>query len=248
MSPDIAPIAIIVLGAFTAAFVAGVAGFGDAIVASAIWLQFLSPVDTVALCVSAFFVMHVFMLIGMWRQLNVSRVLPFLIAGAIGVPVGAKLLTQVPPEAFKLGAGIFLIVYAGAMFKLLDMPPLRRGGQGLDIAVGWIGGVLGGFAGLSGFVPGFWCQQRGWPKAIARGVTQPYIMAMHGMAFGWLMFDDQVSSATADRLLVALPAIAVGAWIGIRLYRSFNERKFRQTVLAALAGAGVLLVLNPGGQ
>lgn len=248
MSADATVLTIIVFGAFAAAFVAGVAGFGDTVVASAIWLQFISPIETVTLAVGCFFVMHVVMLALMWRKLDFSKLLPFVIAGAIGVPIGAYLLTLVPPHAFKLGAGVFLIAYALVMLRLTKLPPVRGGGAALDAAVGGIGGVLGGFAGLSGFIPGLWCGQRGWAKAVARGVTQPFIMIMHGIALGSFAYADRLTAETGFRFLIALPAIALGAWLGLRLYHMFDEHKFRQTVLIVLAGAGAILLLNPGGQ
>lgn len=248
MSPEITIVAVVVLGAFTAAFVAGVAGFGDAVVASAIWLQFLSPIETVTLVVASFFVMHVVMLAAMWKSLHFGRLWPFLIAGTVGVPIGAQLLGVVPPGVFKAGAGVFLVIYGLAMLKVMDLPPIRRGGTMLDAAVGFVGGVLGGLAGLSGFVPAVWCTQRGWPKIVVRGVMQPFIMVMHGMALGWLFYGGHITQLTFDRLLIALPAIAAGAWFGFSLYRLFDERKFRKTVLTVLAGAGVILLLNPGGH
>lgn len=248
MSPDITLVAVVVLGAFAAAFVAGVAGFGDAVVASAIWLQFLSPIDTVTLVVASFFVMHVVMLAMTWKKLHFGRLWPFLIAGTVGVPIGAQLLNVVSPGAFKVGAGVFLVIYGFSMLKLMDLPPLRYGGSKLDAGIGFIGGVLGGLAGLSGFIPAVWCTQRGWPKMVARGVTQPFIMAMHGMALGWLAYGGHITQVTTDRLMIALPAIAAGAWFGFSLYRLFDEKKFRQTVLLILAGAGVILLLNPGGH
>lgn len=245
MGPEIA---IILAGAFAAAFVAGAAGFGDALIAAAIWLQFFAPADAVPLIVACFFAMHVVMLALMRKRLDFRYFWPFLIGGAIGVPIGAQLLKIVEPGTFKLVAGAGLVVYGSVMLMLANLPVITRGGRALDGVIGWIGGVLGGFAGLSGFIPAIWCTQRGWPREQARGVTQPYILAMHGMALGWLTVGGLVTSATTNRFLIALPAIALGAWIGVRLYGHFNDKRFRQCVLALLIAAGALLLLNPGGR
>lgn len=245
MGPEIA---IILAGAFAAAFVAGAAGFGDALIAAAIWLQFFAPADAVPLIVACFFAMHVVMLALMRKRLDFRYFWPFLIGGAIGVPIGAQLLKIIEPGTFKLVAGAGLVVYGSVMLMLANLPVITRGGRALDGVIGWVGGVLGGFAGLSGFIPAIWCTQRGWPREQARGVTQPYILAMHGMALGWLAVGGLVTSATTNRFLIALPAIALGAWIGVRLYGHFNDKRFRQCVLALLIAAGALLLLNPGGR
>lgn len=245
MGPEIA---IILGGAFTAAFVAGAAGFGDALIAAAIWLQFFSPVDTVPLIVACFFAMHAVMLALMHKRLDFAHLWPFVLGGAIGVPFGAQLLKIMDPATFKLVAGVGLIAYGTVMLMLANLPVIRHGGRLLDGAVGGIGGVLGGFAGLSGFIPAVWCTQRGWSREKARGVTQPYILTMHGMALGWLAVGGMVTSTTATRFAVAAPAIALGAWLGVKLYGHFDDRRFRQCVLILLIAAGALLLLNPGGR
>lgn len=241
-------LALIVAGAFAAAFVAGVTGFGDAVVASAVWLQFLLPVETVTLAVACFFTMHIVMLALMHKRLSFRYLWPFLLGGTLGVPLGTQLLSVMDPQTFKAVAGAFLIVYGIVMLSLSKLPPVTGGGRLLDGTIGGVGGVLGGFAGLSGFIPGLWCSQRGWSKAESRGVTQPYIMAMHGMALGWLALGGMVTATTGTRYLACLPAIAVGAWLGVKLYGRFNDTIFRKSVLCVLTLAGVILVLNPGGQ
>lgn len=240
-------VSIILTGAFAAAFVTGAAGFGDALIASAIWLQFFLPAETVPVVVSSFLVMHIVLLTLMRRELDFKFFWPFLIGGAVGVPIGASLLLLVEPATFKMVAGIGLIIYGIMMLALRNLPKIIAGGRVLDGFVGWIGGILGGFAGLSGFVPGVWCTQRGWTSAESRGVTQPFILSMHGMALGWLAYGGMVTTTTGYRFVIALPAIAAGAWLGLRLYRKFDEKKFRQCVLVVLIVAGALLLANPGG-
>lgn len=240
-------LSIILTGAFAAAFVTGAAGFGDALIASAIWLQFFLPTETVPLVVSCFFAMHIVLIIMMRGELDFRYFWPFLIGGTIGVPIGASLLMMVEPTTFKMVAGAGLMAYGTIMLALRNLPHIKAGGRLLDGFVGWIGGVLGGFAGLSGFVPGVWCTQRGWARSQARGVTQPFILSMHGMALGWLAYGGMVNTQTGQRFLIALPAIAIGGWLGLRLYRRFDEKKFRQCVLVILIVAGALLLANPGG-
>lgn len=245
MGPEIA---IILSGAFLAAFVSGAAGFGDALVAAAIWLQFFAPAETVPLIVASFFTMHIVMLLLMHKRLDFVHLWPFVVGGAIGVPIGTQLLKIIDPATFKLVAGAGLMIYGVVMLMLSNLPVIRAGGRLLNGFVGWIGGVLGGFAGLSGFIPAIWCTQRGWTREQSRGVTQPYILTMHGMALVWLAMGGLVTPTTATRFAVAVPAIALGAWIGVRLYGHFDDKRFRQCVLILLIGAGALLLLNPGGR
>ena len=86
-------------GAFLAALAVGVAGFGDALIAAALWLLVLSPAEAVPLVVSTGLVIHIIPLVRLRRALEYTRLGPFLIGGTLGVPVGSWLLGTVNPEA-----------------------------------------------------------------------------------------------------------------------------------------------------
>ena len=217
-------------------------------IAAAIWLQFFAPVEAVPVIVASFFLMHVVMLTLMHKRLDFRYLWPFIVGGAIGVPLGAQLLKILDPDTFKRVAGVGLIAYGAIMLGFSNLPVITRGGRLLDAFVGWIGCVMGGFAGLSGFVPAIWCTQRGWPRDQARGVTQPMIMSMHGMALGCMAYGGLVTQTTGFRVAIAAPAIALGAWLGVKLYGHFDDKKFRQCVLIMLLIAGALLLFNPGGS
>ena len=96
---------------------------------------------------------------------------------------------------------------------------------------------------MSGAVPAVWCGLRGWPKHKARGVAQPYILAMHVLSLGAMAYAGLVTWETTERFLWGAPAILVGTIAGIALYRRLNEHLFRRLVLALLAVAGLTLIV-----
>ena len=80
------------LAAFLGAVTTGVAGFAMGLVVSGIWLHILTPVQTVSLMVSYSVLLQGY---GVWKlrhALDWRRVAPFIVGGAIGVPIGAMLL------------------------------------------------------------------------------------------------------------------------------------------------------------
>jgi uncharacterized membrane protein YfcA len=87
--PDLA---MFLAATFLASAVAGLAGFAFGLVAAALWLHILTPLQTTTLIV-------VFGLLvqglAVWRvrhALSIARLWPFLVGAAIGVPVGVALL------------------------------------------------------------------------------------------------------------------------------------------------------------
>ena len=239
---------MIIVGAFAAAFAVGAAGFGDALVATAFWLPFIAPQDAVPLIVALGLTIQI---IALWRLhggLDYRHVRPFLIGGALGVPFGAYLLAYANPDLFRFAMGVFLVCYSGLFLAWRSMPHVTAGGAILDGGIGGIGGVLGGLAGLSGFIPAMWCSQRGWLPAEQRGVTQPYILTMHGMALAWLAVGGLVTWRTGESYLWTLPGIVAGLWLGLKFYGRLDPQKFRKIVLIMLMVSGVLLLVQTGGK
>ena len=87
-------IGLFVAGAFAAAFVTGLAGFAFGIVAAAVWLHFLPPAQAAVLIVVFGLIVQGVSVWKLRKALNWRRLMPFLIGGAIGVPIGAELLIK----------------------------------------------------------------------------------------------------------------------------------------------------------
>ena len=177
------------------------------------------------------------------RELRFDRLTPFLLPGVCGVPLGIWLLQSIPPEPFRQVVGWLLVVYAGLGLCFTRLAMGEVGGRAADGAIGLAGGVLGGFAGLSGVLPTLWTGLRGWPKERQRGVYQPFIWLMHALTLASLGLAGLITTATGGRLLWCLPAIAAGSWLGLRVYQRLDERRFRHAVLALLLASGVMLLL-----
>ena len=234
---------IIPFGAFLASFVVAAAGFGDALILGAIWFQFIDPIEAVPLIVANGFVMHALPLIRLRKELDYSQLPVFALMGVMGVPLGGWLLAHTAPDPFRLGIGWFLITYIAFIFLMPRGLTIVRGGKLADGIVGFTGGVLGGFAGLSGVTPTLWTGLRGWSKARQRGVYQPFVLVMHAVTFIWLSWQDMIDTEMLERFLWCLPAIVLGTWLGLMVYRRLDEQRFRQVILGLILVSGIALIL-----
>jgi uncharacterized membrane protein YfcA len=230
-------------GTFVAAFASGLAGFAYALIASAAFLHVMEPRDATAAILIGSTLAQFFTIWRFRASIDRRRLMPFLIAGLVGVPLGTWLLGRVDREAVRNAVGIFLVVYA--LYGLIA-PQLRVGGAGgrmADAAIGWIGGVLGGLAGLSGALPTIWCQLRGWTRDEQRAVYQPYILAMQLWALAALAASGNLTAQALRGFAWTLPAFLLGVSLGMALYARIDERGFRRVVLLLLLASGLLLVL-----
>jgi len=228
--------------AFVAALASGLAGFAFALVANGAFLQILPPTTAVPVVLAGSVIAQLFSVFALREAISWPRLWPFLLGGMLGVPLGAWALLAIDPTAFHVIVGAFLVAYS--LYALTARPPaFDNAGRLADGVVGWIGGVMGGLAGLSGAVPTVWCQHRGWPRDQQRGVYQPYIVAMQILALAALLAGGAVDGATLPVMALTLPAILAGTFAGMRLYARVNDRQFRLIVLLLLMASGVALLL-----
>src|SRR3954465_9458792 len=90
-------IALFLAATFAAALVAGLAGFAFGLVAAAVWLHILSPLQTATLIIAFGLVVQVYAVWRLRAALQWRRLLPFLLGAAIGVPFGVAILRYADP-------------------------------------------------------------------------------------------------------------------------------------------------------
>ena len=235
---------LFLVGAVGGGFVTGLTGFGTALVVSAFWLHFLDPIVVAPLAAVASVAGQFSSLKGTWRQIQWRAVTPFLIGAGIGLPLGSWLLQFVDADRMKLGVGLFLIVYCSYFLIVRNPPRIPVDNRAADGAVGVLGGVMGGMAALSGPAPLIWCQLRGLPKTMQRGIYQPYNMIVLGVAAGLHGLHGRLTPEIGIAFLVALPATFVGARAGVALYHRLDDKLFQRIVLSLLLVSGFVLTVR----
>ena len=100
------------MGTFAAAFVTGLAGFAFGIVAAAVWLHFLAPAQAAALIVAFGLIVQGVSVWKLRHAIKWPRLVPFLIGGAIGVPIGGELLRWTPPGNLRIAVGAILVMFS----------------------------------------------------------------------------------------------------------------------------------------
>jgi uncharacterized membrane protein YfcA len=235
-------LAILWTGTFLGGLAAGAAGFAFGIVASSIWLHVLSPVHNAFLVVSCGVLLQIGTLWPARRGIEHRKLWPFILGGAFGIPLGVGLLVVSDAGRLKLALGLFLLAYGLYALLAPRLPYVGGGGRPADALVGLVSGVLGGLGGYSGVLPAIWAQLRGWPKEVARGVYQPFIVFAH-LATLVLIGFVAVDLAGVVLLIAALPALAAGGWLGWVIYGRLDDRRFRQLLAALLVASGAALVI-----
>jgi uncharacterized membrane protein YfcA len=237
-------LAVFLLATFAAALVAGLAGFAFGLVAAAVWLHVLTPLQTASLIIAFGLIVQG---IAVWKlrgALQWSRLWPFLLGGLLGVPIGVVVLAWANPDHLRAGVGALLILYSVYGLVRPVTTPVRAGGAPADAGVGLLNGILGGATGLAGILVTIWCGLRGWPKDVQRTVFQPVGVAIFAMSALMLGLNGVVDADTVRRFFIGLPILLAGTWLGLRLYGRIDEAGFRKIVLALLLASGVALIFS----
>lgn len=246
VSYSLVELGLILAGAFIGGFVSGLTGFGTALTAIPIWVQVLPPAMSGALAAAASVLSQIQTLHLIWQSIDWRRVLPFILAGLAGVPLGTLILPWVPLPTFKLGIGIVLVVYCAFYLvadRLAGTPMSGAGGRTADAAIGFGAGIMGGIAALSGPLVIMWTTFKPWSRDEKRALFQTFNFA--------ILLASLISSVLAGllpaqfwyTLLICLPVTFVGTRLGSWVYRSLDSRRFDRLVVSLLfvTGAGLIL-------
>lgn len=238
-------ITFLVLGAAAGGFINGLAGTGTALFALGFYLVVLPPVTAVAIVA----LMSVLAgLQGLWvvraairaQPLRLSR---FVIPGLVGVPLGIMLLQSIDAESLRIAIAVLLIIYGGYFSFRAVLPAFERRTPWLDGAVGFIGGVLGGAASVSGAIPAMWLSLRPWPKAETRAVLQPFNVAILITTVTLLFFRGAYDASALRSLLIVVPVGLIASQIGIIVFNKISDELFRRLLigLTFFLGMGILI-------
>lgn len=232
------------LGAVMGGFINGLAGFGTAMFALGFWLQIMPPLQAVSTVVV---VSTVTGLQGIWLvrhsiTAQPRRLARFVVPSLFGIPMGVAVLSVLDAGTLKITIALFLILYGGFFSLRSTLPKLQRPTPVIDGIVGFLGGVSGGAASLSGAFPTMWCALRPWSKSETRAVLQPYNAIVLGLAMMMFAFKGLYTWDSVRLILIALPVTMLSAQIGIMVFKRLTDDQFRRLIIVMMFVSGVVLL------
>jgi len=238
---------LLTLGALAAAVISGATGFGFALAATALWSLALEPRLVTPLVLVFTTLLNIGYLPIFWRDIDLRRLAPFALGSSLGVPIGAYALSRLPSDTLRMGLGALLLAYGGFMLTRRPAAALTLGPRAArlgDGIVGFLGGFFGGLGGLSGFLPALWCALRGWDKNTNRALIQAYILFSNALSLLWIGGLVGVADGVPSRVLLMLPFVVLGGWLGLKVFARLNTAAFNRAVLWVIAGSGAVLLLR----
>jgi uncharacterized membrane protein YfcA len=239
-------IGAVALGAALAGFVEGAAELEFPLVAMSLWAWILPPQLAAPLAVFGALLGQVASLFPLRGGFDLKRVAPFVVGGALGVPLGVFLLHNSDPARFRLAVGALLTLFGLYALAGRDSARVKAGGIGADAFVGVVGGVLGGLSGLAAAPAAMWTRLRGWKREPRRATVKTFAIVVAVLTLAAYARTGAVDPADLRLFALVAPVALVASFLGARLVGKGGAQAVGRVALLLTLVSGAALLVAAG--
>ena len=239
-------IGVVALGAALAGFVEGAAEVEFPLLALSLWAWTLPPALAAPLAVFGALLGAVAGLFPLRGGFDLKRVAPFVIGGALGVPLGVFLLHNADPLRFRAAVGALLALNAVFAMAVRDSARVSAGGVGADAFVGVVGGTIGALCGLAGAAPMAWTRLHGWRREPRLATSRTFTIVVATLTLAAYARTGAVEPNDLRLFAIVAPVALVASFLGARLAGRSGGRTVGRIALALTLASGVAMLLMAG--
>ena len=237
-------IGVVALGSALAGFVEGAAELEFPFVALSLWAWILPPQLAAPLAAFGALLGAVVGLFPLRGGFDLRRVAPFVVGGALGVPLGVFLLHNADPQRFRLAIGALLTLCGFYALAAGDSTRVRAGGIGADAFVGVVGGVLGGLCGLAAAPPAIWTRLRSWKREPRRVTIKAFTIVVAILTLAAYARTGAVEPNDLRLFAVVAPVALVASILGARFVGKGGSQALGRIALLLTLASGVALLVG----
>jgi uncharacterized protein len=232
---------IVAVVMLASAFTQTLTGFGSALVSMSILPSLLGIRVASPLVALMSITIETILLIRLRGAFNLRAVWRLSLAALVGIPIGIVLARTVSEDLVLGVLGAVLIGYS--LYALIGprLPELKH--PAWAFAFGFVGGILSGAYNVAGPAAVIYGNCRRWEPDEFRSnlqafflINDSFVLLNHGLA-------GNLQPIVWSYYLVALPAILLGIFFGLKLDRRINPDVFRKMVQMLLIVMGLRLIL-----
>jgi uncharacterized membrane protein YfcA len=231
---------LIPLVVFLAIFTQSAAGFGMALVAMPLLAHFFDIKLLSPLIALVGIIAKILLLMKYKQALDLRALWQLTVGSLLFVPIGVFALDFLDETASIKLLGVVVLFYA--IYGLLNftLPKLENNIWGFGF--GAVAGFLGGAFNASGPPVVIYANTKRWLPDQFKGNLQAYSL-VNGIFIAVNHYlNGNITPAVWGDLLIAIPAILLGVWLGTGMDRFFNPKRFRRMVLWLLVVLGIRMV------
>ena len=202
----------------------------------------MPPLDAVITVVIMSLVGGVQGLYAVRNAIDFGEQLRFLVPALMGIMLGFLYLDAVNIIMLKLLVGSLLILFGGFFTFRKTLPKLTKRYLATDVFVGFVGGLFGMMAGMSGAILTMGCSLYDWNKARRRALVQPFNMIVLGTVLALMIWRGIIDSRMWIIVALAFPFSVIGTQTGIFVFRRLNDRQFQRLLIFLIFASGLVLL------
>lgn len=226
-------------------FIGAITGYGSTLLALPLLLWLIGDLKTsvVALLILGT-VQPYHIALYTYRDADWRRICRILLLMGIGLPVGIFSMRHLPRDALILVLGVVLL--AGGLSRLL--PGSQEGGRTpplpvLDLLL-LLGGVIHGAFACGGATLAVYAQYALVRKEVVRGTLCMIWVIVNTLMVAGAFVHGDVSASALRLVVVGLPFLLAGNWLGEHSARRISQLRFTQLLAALLVASGVIMILR----
>lgn len=225
-----------------AGIVQGCAGFAFALITVPVLMLFIPHVEIPPTVVMLSLVNNILILMGSRSFVRPRMVLPLLVGGFIGLPIGGYILKTVDPVSFKIAVGVIVLIASIVMLAGWRRR-VRNEAAGL-VPIGFISGILSSGTSIAGPPVILFFSNQGIKREVFRANLVAYFMFINiGAVIVFALYGLLNRAVMVRTGTYLLPAI-VGSIAGIWLSKFINEKLFGKAVLILVLILAIILVIR----
>lgn len=176
-----------------------------------------------------------------WRHdLDLRAAVVVTTAALVGMPFGALLLDRADERTLTVVVGLVVLAFTVALWREMTFPS----GRATELVAGAASGALATSTGTNGPPLVIAFQATGMAPEPMRATLAAAFAVQGSLALATFWAAGLVDADVGRAWLVGVPAAVLGALAGDRLFARLDRARFKMSVLALLAGSGVLALAS----
>jgi len=233
---------IVPVAVFFGVFTQTLTGFGSALVTMSI-LPSILGISTASPVVALMAItLETLLLIRYRGALNFNAVWRLSVAAIIAIPIGLTAIRSISEDLVLTILGLVLVLYSIYALITPKLPELKQ--PAWAFGFGFVGGLLSGAYNVAGPAAVIYGNCRGWKPAEFKSNLQAFfiindltVLISHTLA-------GNLTPVVWSNYLIALPAIGLGIFVGLKVDRRIDPATFKKIVLWLLIVMGARLIIS----
>ncbi|KYZ77815.1 hypothetical protein AXX12_17285 [Anaerosporomusa subterranea] len=226
-----------------ASFLQTITGFGYALAAAPLLAFFMDPKDAVMIVLATGVITKVMLLLGAKVEGHFADIAPLFLASLAGALPGAYIITSISADALKAFIGVTLLVTTCAMCANYTVRVTRP--RLAENLVGMVSGFLGATTSLSGPpLVLYYLNEKTEKERLRANLTRYFLLGNLATLLLSYGFGTLQPASLLMPVVVSIPAVAFGVWLGEKLFNRLNPQVFRRIAIGVISISGVMTAYN----